>query len=350
MDGSIETVTADPRWAAVATRNREADGSFFYAVRTTGVYCRPSCGARQPRPENVTFYASAAAAALAGFRPCKRCRPDAPADEAADRIARVCRFIEASEELPSLEALAAQAGLSRFHLHRSFKAVTGLTPRAYAAGHRARRLQTALRTGASVTDALYETGFGSAAAFYRSTDRALGMTPRAYRAGGPAATIRYAVGESSLGRVLIAATERGVCAILLGSDAAELERELGQRFPRAARLPGGDDMAALVQSALALVENPAASARLPLDLQGTAFQLRVWEALTRIPAGQTTTYSALAAAIGAPTAARAVARACATNHVAVAVPCHRVIRGDGGLSGYRWGVERKRALLDRERR
>ncbi len=341
----------DPRWQAVLRRDRAADGRFVYAVRTIGVYCRPSCAARRPRPENVLFHATAEAAERAGFRPCQRCRPAEarPADAEAAVISRLCRLIDEADQPPSLGALAGEVGLSRFHLQRRFKAVTGLTPSAYASARRAERLRGTLRSSGSVTDAVYDAGYGSPAAAYRDADRWLGMTPTAYRAGGAGAAIRYVVERSSLGRVLIGATARGVCAILLGDDADSLIAELGRRFPRASRVPGGADMGELVAAVVRLVEDPTRPARLPLDLQGTAFQLRVWSALARIPPGRTVSYAELAAAVGAPSAARAVARACATNHVAVAIPCHRVIRGDGGLSGYRWGIERKRALLARER-
>lgn len=346
---STHSVTADPRWSRVLSRDPEADGEFLYGVRTTGVFCRPSCPARRPRPENVTFFASADSARQAGFRACQRCRPDRPADPAAE-VARLCRLLDTADEAPGLAALARSAGLSPFQLHRRFQAALGLSPKAFAAGRRADRFRRALRSGRSVTEAIYDAGFGSSAAVYRQADRLLGMTPSAFRAGGQAATLHVATSPCSLGTVLVAVTERGVCAILLGDDAAALERSLAQQFPRAARVPATGAMAAVVGRVVALVEDPARPVRLPLDLRGTAFQLRVWEALTRIPAGRTMSYAELAAAVGAPSAARAVARACATNHLAVAIPCHRVIRGDGDLSGYRWGIERKRALLARERR
>ncbi len=264
-------------------------------------------------------------------------------------VSRVCRLIDEAEQPPSLAALAGAVGLSRFYLQRRFKAVTGLTPNAYASARRAERLRRALRSSGSVTDAVYDAGYGSAAAAHRDAGRWLGMPPSTYRAGGAGAAIGYVVEGSSLGRVLVAATARGVCAILLGDDPAQLIAELARRFPRASRTPGGAEMADLVAAVLRLVEDPTRPAPLPLDLQGTAFQLRVWEALARIPPGRTVSYAELAAAVGAPSAARAVARACATNHLAVAIPCHRVVRGDGGLSGYRWGIDRKRALLARER-
>ncbi|MES1207906.1 MAG: bifunctional DNA-binding transcriptional regulator/O6-methylguanine-DNA methyltransferase Ada [Pseudomonadota bacterium] len=353
-------VTADPRWAAVVGRVPSADGRFVYAVRTTGVYCRPSCCARMPRPENVEFYATTAEAARAGFRACRRCRPDGTAGfgDSAASIATLCRAFDTADDPPALQALAAQAGVSPFHLHRRFKAAVGVTPGAYVAGRRAERVRRALRSKVSVTEAIYAAGYGSAAAFYRAADGALGMTPAEYRAGGAGVTIRFVTATSSLGLVLVAATERGVCGILIGDDdqaqpgrgARALVDELGRRFPRAARQPGGADMKELVAAVLRLIEEPAdGAADLPLDVRGTAFQLRVWQALTKIPAGQTVSYAQLAAAVGSPNGARAVAAACASNHLAVVIPCHRVVRGDGALSGYRWGVARKRALLERER-
>lgn len=341
---------SDPRWAAVLARSPETDGTFFYSVRTTGVYCRPSCAARLPRPENVRFHRTRADAEAAGFRPCKRCKPDRPslADQHAEQVTRACRMIEESGGIPSLAALAREAGMSPFHFHRVFKSVTGLTPKAYAAAHRGRRVRTELGRTGSVTAAIYQSGYSSNSRFYDESRRVLGMTPSDYRAGGANAEIRFAIGECSLGSILVAQSERGVCAILLGDDPDALARNLQDRFPRA-RLIGGDaGFERLVARVVGLVEAPALGLDLPLDVRGTAFQQRVWQALREIPAGSTATYAEIAAKIGAPTAVRAVAGACAANPLAVAIPCHRVIRNDGGLSGYRWGVERKRALLQRE--
>ena len=346
----------DPRWRALAARDRHADGQFVYSVRTTGVYCRPSCGARAARPENVAFHATPADAARAGFRPCKRCRPDAPDPRrAADAtIAQLCRFIAAqvrdAQPTPTLEELAQRVQLSTFHVHRLFKSTTGLTPRGYAAAVRGGRMRDGLPTAASVTDAIYDAGYGSNGRFYEAADAVLGMKPAAFRAGGAGMTIRYASTRSTLGLVLAAATERGVCAILLDDDVQVLERELARRFPRAQRLPGDAAFARTLARVVELVENPGAaiSSELPLDIQGTAFQQRVWQALRQVPAGQTATYADIAAAIGAPRAVRAVGAACGANHISVAIPCHRVLRSDGNLSGYYWGVERKRTLLERE--
>ncbi|WP_399696495.1 bifunctional DNA-binding transcriptional regulator/O6-methylguanine-DNA methyltransferase Ada [Xenophilus sp.] len=342
---------ADPRWAAVASRDAEADGRFFYSVRTTGVYCRPSCGARMPRPENVAFHDTAADAERAGFRPCRRCRPDAlaPAQQQAELVARLCREIEAAEQPPTLAMLAERAGLSPWHLQRTFKAVTGLTPRAWAAAQRGRRVRAALERGEGrVTDAIYDAGYGAPSRFYEVADDLLGMTPGAWRAGGEGADIRFAIGQCSLGAILVARSGRGVCAIALGDDPDVLAAGLQARFPRA-RLIGGDaDFERLVAQVVGLVESPGLGTELPLDVRGTAFQQRVWQALRAIPPGRTASYAEIAERIGSPSATRAVAQACAANPLAVAIPCHRVVRRDGGLSGYRWGVERKQALLDRE--
>lgn len=340
----------DPRWAAVLARDAAADGQFVYSVRTTGVYCRPSCAARTARPENVQFHLTAAAAERAGFRPCKRCRPDqAPlAAQHAALVAELCRFIEQAEPAPSLQALATRAGLSRYHVHRIFKAVTGVTPGAYAAAHRATRVRAELGRSGTVTAAIYGAGYNSSGRFYESSKRMLGMTPRAYRGGGMNTEIRFAIGQCSLGAILVAASELGVCAILLGNEPEALLHELQDRFPHATLLGADAGFEQVVAQVVGLVEAPAIGLDLPLDIRGTAFQQRVWQALREIPAGRTASYSEVAQSIGAPRAARAVGTACAANVLAVAIPCHRVLRRDGILTGYRWGVERKRALLERE--
>lgn len=338
------------RWAAVMRRDRRAEGSFYYSVRTTGVCCRPGCASRLPRRENVRFHASCEAAAEAGFRPCKRCRPNQPAlsQQRAAAVAKACRLIEAAEEAPSLAALAASAGMSRFHFHRIFKSVTGVTPKAYAAAHRIRRVRDALPHSDTVTDAIYGAGFNSNGRFYATSTQTLGMTPTRFRAGGAGAAIRFAIGQCSLGAILVAATDKGICAILLGDEPDALARDLQDRFPKARLLGGDKDFEQWIARVVGLVEAPALGLDLPLDLRGTAFQQRVWQALRKIPPGVTASYSEIARRIGAPKAARAVAQACAANAVAIAIPCHRVVRTDGELSGYRWGVKRKRALLARE--
>jgi len=342
----------DPRWLAVLARDARADGRFVYSVRTTGVYCRPSCAARTPRRENVAFHATTAAAERAGFRACKRCRPTEPAlaERRAALVAELCRIIEAADEIPTLAVLADHAGLSSYHVHRLFKSVTGLTPRAYAAAQRARRARDELGRRATVTEAIHGAGYGSSGRFYEEADDVLGMTPTQYRAGGEGMEIRFAVGECSLGSILVAATARGVCAILLGDDPQALVHELEHRFAKARLLGADAGFEALVAKVVGLVEDPRIGVELPLDLRGTTFQQRVWQALRRIPAGSTTSYAELARRLGNPNATRAVAQACAANPVAVAIPCHRVVRTDGDVSGYRWGIERKRALLAKEAR
>ena len=340
----------DARWEAVRQRDKAADGTFVYSVRTTGVYCRPSCAARRPRYENVDFHQTCADAERAGFRPCKRCRPDglAPARQQAVAVARVCRLIEQADEMPHLDEMAQAAGLSRFHFHRVFKAVIGLTPKAYADAHRGRRVQEELTRSKTVTDAIYRAGFNSNSRFYENASGLLGMTPSEFRAGGRDASIRFAVGECSLGAVLVAATRKGVCAIEFGDDPDAMVCALQERFPNAQLIGADEEFEQLVASVVGLVEAPADGPELPLDLRGTAFQQRVWRALRRIPPGSTASYGEIAARIGRPKSARAVAQACASNPLAVAVPCHRVVRQDGGSSGYRWGIERKQALLERE--
>ena len=340
----------DERWDAVVRRDHAAADEFVYGVVTTGVYCRPGCGARRPRRENVRFYANGADATSAGFRPCRRCRPEEPplAERHARSVAAACRLVETAEELPNLDALAQAAGMSRYHFHRVFKAVTGLTPRAYAAASRADRAREALRTSETVTDAVYDAGFSSSGRFYAASQEMLGMAPTAFREGGAGETIRFAIGEGTLGSILVAATARGVCAIQLGDDPAALARQLEDRFPRAELVGGDKTFDSLVARVVGLVEAPGLGLDLPLDIRGTAFQCRVWRALQDIPAGTTVSYSVIADRLGSPTAARAVANACAANPLAVAIPCHRVVRRDGALGGYRWGVERKQALLARE--
>lgn len=345
-------VVHDPRWASVQRRAPEADGAFVYSVETTGIYCRPSCPSRTARPENVAFHDGPEGAERAGFRACKRCEPKgvSPAQRQAALVAELCRHIEGSVEEVSLRELAQQAGLSIFHTQRLFKKVTGLTPKAYGAAHRARRFQTELRAQSSVTSALHEAGYGSSARAYESSNARLGMTPSEYRAGGKDIEMKFAVGDCSLGSILVAATDRGVSAIFMGDSPEELVHELERRFP-GSKLAGDDPtFALLVAEVIGLVEKPRKGADLPLDIRGTAFQERVWQALRAIPSGTTVSYSTLAESIGAPKAVRAVAGACAANSIAVLIPCHRVVRTDGSLSGYRWGVERKRTLIDRETR
>jgi AraC family transcriptional regulator of adaptative response/methylated-DNA-[protein]-cysteine methyltransferase len=336
----------------VLARDPGADDTFVYSVKTTGVYCRPSCAARRANPKNVRFHRTPAEAERAGFRPCKRCRPEgpSPAHQQAKVIAGICRQIETAAVPPRLEALAKRAGLSPYHFHRVFKSVTGVTPRAYAAAHRAKRVRSALKKTGTVTDAIYGAGFNSGGRFYETSNAMLGMRPGTYRAGGADTDIRFAVGECALGSILVAQSAKGICAILLGDSPDALLRELEDRFPRATLIGGDRAFERTIARVIAAVERPARGVDLPLDVRGTAFQQRVWEALRAIPAGTTATYREIASRIGAPTSARAVAQACAANALAVAIPCHRVVRTDGDLSGYRWGIARKRTLLALERR
>ena len=339
---------ADPRWQDVLRRNPQADGRFFYSVRSTGVFCRPSCAARTPRPENVAFHANPAEARAAGFRACKRCKPEQRPlrEQNATLIEQLCRVIESAEQPPKLQELAEQAGMSAFHLHRVFKAVTGVTPKAYADAHRARRMQAELRRGGqAVTEAIHAAGFAASSRFYEAAPGRLGMTPSRYKAGGAQTRIRFAIGACSLGSLLVAASPLGLCAILLGDDPQALVRDLQDRFPKAELLGGDADFEAWMAQVVGFVDEPWRGLDLPLDVRGTAFQQRVWQALQRVPSGTTVSYAEVAERIGAPRAVRAVAGACAANPLAVAIPCHRVVRTDGAVSGYRWGVERKRTLL-----
>ena len=346
---AVETIN-DQRWASVVARDATSAGQFYYSVRSTGVYCRPSCGARLPRPENVSFHLTTQEAEQAGFRPCKRCKPDQPPlpEQYATLVTGLCRQIESAETPPNLKELARGVQMSPFHLHRIFKAVTGVTPKAFAAAHRARKVRDELDHSGSVTQAIYDAGYNSSGRFYEESNHLLGMTPKNYRAGGAHTAIRFAVGECSLGAILVAASDRGVCAILLGDDPDALARDLQDRFSNAELLGGDAEFEQLVAKVVGFIDMPALSLNLPLDLRGTAFQQRVWQALREIPAGTSISYSGLAQRMGSPKSARAVAQACAANALAVAIPCHRVVRHDGQLSGYRWGVERKRALLLRE--
>lgn len=340
----------EQRWDAVVRRERNADGQFYYSVKTTGVYCRPSCAARLARRENVAFHTSCEDAEKAGFRSCKRCQPNGPAlaEIYAAAVAEACRTMEAAEEPLTLKALAKSTGLSPFHFHRIFKKIVGVTPKAYASARRAERLREALPRRNTITEAIYEAGYNSNSRFYENASEILGMKPNKFRNGGVGATIRFALSECSLGSVLVASSEKGVCAILLGDDSAALVRDLADRFPKANLMAAAREFQRVVAQVIGLVENPHVRCDLPLDVRGTAFQQKVWQALRKIQAGKTTTYSEIAHQIGKPKAVRAVASACAANAIAVAIPCHRVLRSDGSISGYRWGVERKRALLKKE--
>jgi len=341
----------EARWAAVLARDGASDGAFVFAVRTTGIYCRPGCPARRPRPENVLFFDSPTAAEQAGFRPCLRCRPDASASGITHKraVLQACRLMAESEVQPSLHVLAEAAGMSRFHFQRVFKRELGMTPKQYADARRQARARELLLSAGSVTTALYDAGYGSAARFYEQASSALGMSPGDYKAGGRGQAIWYALADSVLGRVLIAGTARGLCAIFFGDGDEVLRADLRARFPHADLVAADDAMRDWVREAVEFIALPKGIFRMPLDVQGTVFQHKVWTALRDIPFGETAIYTEIARRIGQPSATRAVANACGANPVAVAVPCHRVLRADGGLGGYRWGIARKRTLLDRER-
>lgn len=347
---SAITATSDPRWAAVMARDPQADGQFYYAVTSTGIYCRPSCTSRLPRLENVKFFSTPIAAETAGFRACQRCKPNQQgvSDAYAEKIIHACRLLESNESTPSLAELASAVGLSKDYFQRIFKRVTGLTPKAYAQAQRAQKLRDQLAEGASVTDAIFAAGYNANSRFYTESNEVLGMTASAYRSGATNVQIRFAVGQCSLGAILVAQTERGICAILIGDEPEPLVEDLQNRFPNADFIGGDKAFEKLVAEVIGFVEAPGLGLNLPLDIRGTAFQQRVWQALREIPAGTTASYTEIANRIGAPKAFRAVALACAANAIAVAIPCHRVVRNDGGLSGYRWGVERKRILLETE--
>jgi AraC family transcriptional regulator, regulatory protein of adaptative response / methylated-DNA-[protein]-cysteine methyltransferase len=340
-------------WQAVLARDRQYDGRFVYAVRTTGVYCRPSCPSRRPRREHVIFFAAPDEATAVGYRACRRCQPDggAPEEPNLALVERICAFLtEAHERTPTLDELGARFGLSRYHLQRTFKRIVGVTPRQYAAAQRVARFKGELKSGQRVTDALYNAGFQSSSAAYAEAAGQFGMTPAEYQRGGDATQIAYTVAPCSLGWLLLAATERGICAVRLGDTEAELARTLAEEFPAAALRRAEAGLGLWLGTLLAYLDGQQARLDLPLDVRATAFQRRVWEALTAIPYGSTRSYGAVAAAIGQPTAARAVARACAANPAALVIPCHRVLRENGDLGGYRWGLARKQALLAQEAR
>ncbi|MGB7801128.1 bifunctional DNA-binding transcriptional regulator/O6-methylguanine-DNA methyltransferase Ada [Buttiauxella sp.] len=350
MKQIFDNATHEDRWQAVETRDNRADGQFVFAVKTTGICCRPSCSARHPLRKNVLFFDDVAAAVEAGFRPCKRCQPDkqAPEQQRIDRITQACRILETSSEPIVLAELAAQVAMSPFHFHRLFKQVTGLTPHAFQKAVRAKRLREQLTQGEAVTRAVFDAGYQSGSNYYQQADAVLGMTAKQYQQGGERTAIAYVTGTCRLGQFLVAQSQRGICAILLGSDAQALRAELETLFPHSTLTVGDTQFAGQVTQVVSFLEHPAQQFSLPLDIQGTAFQQQVWQALREIPVGQTASYRDIAQRIGKPQAVRAVAGACAANKLAVIIPCHRVVRHDGALSGYRWGVARKRQLLEIE--
>jgi AraC family transcriptional regulator of adaptative response/methylated-DNA-[protein]-cysteine methyltransferase len=347
-DPQFQPVERDPRWQRILARDKAADGQFWYSVATTGIYCRPSCPSRGCNPKNVTLHDTLESAKATGFRACRRCHPDDISPNVAI-VAKACRMIETADQPPSLDRLAAATGFSPFYFHRLFKAMVGVTPKAYAAAHRAARLRENLVKSGSVTEAIYDAGFNSSGRFYAESNARLGMTPKNFRAGGARETLHFALGACSLGAILVASSPKGVAAILIGDAPDMLIHELQDSFPNAQLVGGDTDYEAVIAKVIGLVEAPRFGVDLPLDIRGTAFQQRVWQALREIPTGETASYAEIAKRIGAPSAARAVAGACAANKLAIAIPCHRVVRNDGAISGYRWGVERKRKLLEAER-
>jgi AraC family transcriptional regulator, regulatory protein of adaptative response / methylated-DNA-[protein]-cysteine methyltransferase len=343
-------ITDDAAWEAVMRRDGRLDGRFVFAVSSTGIYCRPSCPARRPRRENVRFFARNGDAEEAGFRPCKRCEPTAEVVPLAERVRALLDAADDGEERLTLAELGRRVGASAFHLQRTFKARYGVTPKQYLAGRRAERLREQLKEGKMIATATYEAGYGSSSRMYEAAAARLGMTPSVYRRGGEGMSIRYTVAATSLGRLLVGITDRGICAVSLGDDERALERALRDEFPRA-DLRRGDDgsLAGAVRAIVGQLESGTPATDLPLDLDASAFEIRVWNALRMIPYGETRSYSDVARSIGQPAAARAVARACARNRVAVVIPCHRVVRRDGDAGGYRWGSNRKRQILEREK-
>ena len=352
---SLQPLSETNAWNSVVTRDERADGAFVYAVATTGIYCRPSCPSRRPKRGNVRFFYSTKAAERAGFRACQRCQPQNGFTSSGLAVARARDYIdrrlaEDGAEGITLDRIAEEAGLSPHHLHRRFKAIIGLTPAQYARAGRSVRLKNELRRGETVSRATFGAGYGSSSRVYESAAQQLGMTPATYQRGGAGARIEYTVAKTSLGFLLVAATERGVCAVSIADDEASLEAALAAEYPAATRerANGANTLAAWVAEVVAYVDGERVNANVPLDLQATAFQWKVWRELQKIPAGETRSYSDVAASIGAPKAVRAVASACAQNPVALVIPCHRVLRRGGELGGYRWGVERKQKLLEKE--
>jgi len=345
-------ITEKEKWQAVQRRNSAAADFFFYAVRTTGIFCRPGCSSRLPRPENVEYFGSYEEAEKAGYRPCKRCAPQHPAanSEILQKIVQICRHIEESAIPPKLNELAAMAHLSEYHFHRLFKKMVGVTPKQYAATQRARRFRTHLLEENSVTEAIYSAGFSSSSGAYDKGRDQLAMQPRQYKNGGAGILIRYGVTSCSLGQVIVAATERGICAILFGDEDNSLRHQVQEQFPKATLVQAGPDFQQLLAEVVRVVDTPDSNCHLPLDIQGTAFQQRVWSILREIKPGETLTYSEVAMRMGTPRAVRAVAGACGANKLAVAIPCHRVIGKNGSLTGYRWGLERKEQLLKKEKK
>ncbi|RMT07273.1 ADA regulatory protein [Pseudomonas amygdali pv. lachrymans] len=354
MKGTLKTraprTEEDPRWEILLNRRSGAGADFVYGVLTTGIYCKPGSPSKLPRPENVVFFSSASEAEAAGFRLSRRSGNDQQSVDLkhASAVSEACRLIDACDSMPNLAALAEKVGMSSFHFHRTFKKLTGLTPKGYSVASLRSRVRVQLSHDVTITSALYEAGFNSNSRFYEASQKMLGMKPSEYRAGGANVDIRFALGESSLGSILVARSPKGICAISLGDDPNVLVEKFQDQYPNANLIGGDEEFEQLVARVVVFVESPATGLALPLDIRGTVFQERVWQALRDIPAGSTATYTDIATRIGMPSAVRAVANACGANTLAVAIPCHRVVRSDGSLSGYRWGVERKRKLLEIE--
>lgn len=346
---STASLTDEQRWQAVCERDSQQDGQFVFAVRTTGIFCRPSCRSRRPLRENVGFYSDAGAALAAGFRPCKRCQPDKidPLLQRQAKVEKACRLLEQDTPV-TLETLADAVAMSPWHFHRLFKSVTGMTPKNWQQAFRAKRLQDTLIQSSTITEAVLAAGFPDNSSYYRQADAALGMTASQYRRGGDDIAVHYALSRCTLGHCLVAESERGICAILLADSDEALLAELQQIFPHAQREPGSARFTERVAQVVQRLDDPKSPFTLPLDLRGTAFQLQVWQALRSLAPGETISYQTLAERIGKPKAVRAVASACGANKLAIVVPCHRVVRADGGLSGYRWGATRKMRLLQQE--
>ena len=347
---TMHPLSDDERWQAVVERDRSAEGQFVLAVHTTGIFCRPGCPARTPKRENVTFFDTTTEAIRAGYRPCKRCKPtgESISEHQQHIVDEARRLIESSDTRMTLHELAAAVGMSPWHLQRLFKAQTGLSPAQYQSSHRSSRLRAGIAEAPSVTHALHDAGYGSSSQFYASATKELGMTPSVYRAGGAGQRIRYGIASTWLGYLLVAATDRGICSLQMGESEEEMRERLLATFPNAELVDDDDDFARTIEQVVAVAEHPGSFASIPVDAHGTAFQHRVWNALRQIPAGSTRSYSEVAEAIGAPNAVRAVAKACADNPVPLLVPCHRVIGKNGKLTGYRYGIARKQALLERE--
>ncbi len=351
MGVSMEYNSDDRRWHAVANREQAADGSFYYGVITTGVFCRPGCSSRLPNRENVEYFTSSNEALSAGYRPCRKCNPNSNGkdEQREQKIIRACRSIEHSNPPPKLKDLAEAAGMSPYHFHRLFKNLVGVTPKKYASNHQAYRFKESLKSSVSITDAIYDAGFSSSSGAYTKKRDHLAMKPTDYRAGGAGITIHYGLAECELGWLIVAATDRGVCVIEFGDDPAVLPQQVQNRFPEANLQKAGPGFVILIQQIVGLIKTPHNRYNIPLDIQGTAFQQRVWDVLRQINPGETLSYTEVAERIGNPKAVRAVASACSANKLAVVIPCHRVVSKNGKMSGYRWGVERKRKLLEKER-